>query len=92
MVATEHENGVAVVTIDNPPVNALGAGVPEGIDQAIKAAESDRTVNAIVLIGAGGTFVAGADIKQLEDLAWGKVRVRRTYMSYFWKSKTAQSP
>ena len=71
MIVTEHEDGVAVVTIDNPPVNALGPGVPEGIDEALQAAESNHMVRAIVLIGAGGTFVAGADIKQLEELAWG---------------------
>ena len=72
MVVTENEDGVAVVKINNPPVNALGAGVPEGIKAAITGAESDKAVRAIVLMGAGTTFVAGADIKQLEDLAWGK--------------------
>ena len=72
MVLTEIENGVAVVTIDNPPVNALGSGVPEGVEEAIEAAEADGSVRAIVIVGAGTTFVAGADIKQLEDLAWGR--------------------
>jgi len=72
LVLTEIENGVAVVTIDNPPVNALGSGVPEGIEEAIEAAEADGSVRAIVIVGAGTTFVAGADIKQLEDLAWGR--------------------
>ena len=71
MITTEYEDGVAVVTIDNPPVNALGAGVPEGIEQAITSAQSNHSVRAIVVIGAGPTFVAGADIKQLEQLAWG---------------------
>ncbi|HMK22934.1 MAG TPA: enoyl-CoA hydratase-related protein, partial [Terriglobales bacterium] len=72
MVVTELEHGVAVVKIDNPPVNALGSGVPEGIEEAIRAAEADGAVQAIVIMGAGTTFVAGADIKQLEDLAWGR--------------------
>jgi len=65
-------DGVAVITIDNPPVNALGAGVPEGIAAAIDRAEQDRPVSSIVLNGAGRTFVAGADIKQLEDQAHGR--------------------
>ena len=72
MVHTEREDGVAVVTIDNPPVNALGSAVPEHLEEAIHAAEADAAVRAIVIMGAGTTFVAGADIKQLEDLAWGR--------------------
>jgi 3-hydroxyacyl-CoA dehydrogenase len=72
VVVTENEDGVAIVKIDNPPVNSLGSGVPEGIEEAIRAAEADADVRAIVVMGAGRTFVAGADIKQLEDLAWGR--------------------
>ena len=53
---------VAVLTIDNPPVNALGDGVWEAIDAAVARAGSDPGVDAIVLKGAGRTFVAGADI------------------------------
>jgi len=61
-----------VITIDNPPVNALGTGVPEGISAALDRAEQEPSVSAIVIIGAGRTFVAGADIKQLEDQAHGR--------------------
>jgi 3-hydroxyacyl-CoA dehydrogenase len=53
---------VAVLTIDNPPVNALGADVWEAIDQGVARANADAAVDAIVLIGAGSTFIAGADI------------------------------
>jgi len=72
MVRVSKTGGVAVVTIDNPPVNALSPGVPEGISAAIDAAEHDPAVAAIVVIGAGRTFVAGADIKQLEEHAHGR--------------------
>ena len=61
-----------MITIDNPPVNALGTGVPEGISAALDRAEQEPSVSAIVIIGAGRTFVAGADIKQLEDQAHGR--------------------
>ena len=61
---------VAVVQIDNPPVNALSHGVPEGLVAAIDDAERNPAVRAIVIIGAGRTFVAGADIKDLEAAAW----------------------
>src|SRR5580704_5518485 len=53
---------VAVLTIDNPPVNALGQGVWEAIEEAVARAAGDAGADAIVLIGAGQTFVAGADI------------------------------
>jgi 3-hydroxyacyl-CoA dehydrogenase len=53
---------VAVLTIDNPPVNALGQGVWEAVDEAVARAGTDPAADAIVLIGAGPTFVAGADI------------------------------
>src|SRR5215831_4790913 len=72
LVKLNAHDGVAVITIDNPPVNALGAGVPEGIAAAIRRTSQDPSVSAIVMIGAGRTFVAGADIKQLEEQAHGR--------------------
>src|SRR3984893_3823484 len=53
---------VAVLAIDNPPVNALGQGVWQAIEEAVARAAGDAGADAIVLIGAGQTFVAGADI------------------------------
>jgi 3-hydroxyacyl-CoA dehydrogenase len=72
LVRSSITNGVAIVTIDNPPVNALSPGVPEGIAAAIQKAGQDPSVSAIVIIGAGRTFIAGADIKQLEEHAHGR--------------------
>src|SRR6185436_18811669 len=72
MVRVSITSGVAVITIDNPPVNALSPGVPEGIAAAIDKVERDASVAAVVIIGAGRTFIAGADIKQLEDHAHGR--------------------
>jgi 3-hydroxyacyl-CoA dehydrogenase len=63
LVHYEVRDGVAVLTIDNPPVNAMGPGVLEGIEEQVARANNDPGVNAIVLIGAGSTFIAGADIK-----------------------------
>jgi enoyl-CoA hydratase len=59
---------VAVVTIDNPPVNALGPGVLRGVEEAVTRGLGDPAVDAVVLIGAGQTFVAGADIKQFRTI------------------------
>ncbi|MBZ5633391.1 MAG: enoyl-CoA hydratase/isomerase family protein [Acidobacteriia bacterium] len=68
-VTLSSRDGVAVITIDNPPVNALSPGVPEGILTALETAERDPSVRCIVLIGGGRTFIAGADIKELEAAA-----------------------
>jgi len=66
---------IAVLTIDNPPVNALSAGVPEGIVAAVRKAEAIRRFARSVLIGAGKTFIAGADIKEFGKTT-GKPRCR----------------
>ena len=61
-------DGVAVITIDNPPVNALSPAVWEGLDRLVARAVSDPAAAAIVVIGAGATFIAGADIKVFDTL------------------------
>jgi 3-hydroxyacyl-CoA dehydrogenase len=66
-------DGVAVITIDNPPVNAIGPGMPEAIASAVDAASRDAAVSAVVIAAAGRTFTAGADIKTLEEAAWGNL-------------------
>src|SRR2546427_7125024 len=68
LVRYEITDGVAVVTIENPPVNALSPAVWEGIDKAVARAVADPAAEAIVLIGAGTTFIAGADIKVFDTL------------------------
>ena len=62
MIRYEIADGIAVITIDNPPVNALGSGVLEDIGAAVSRGIDDPSVRALVLIGAGETFVAGVDI------------------------------
>jgi len=63
LVRYEVKDRVAVITIDNPPVNALSPAVWTGIDEAVARANADPAADAIVIIGAGTTFIAGADIK-----------------------------
>ncbi len=55
---------VAVLTINSPPVNALSAVVRDGLKRGVEAANADANSKAIVLICAGRTFIAGADISE----------------------------
>ena len=64
MVDLTIDNGIAVLTIDNPPVNALSQGVRHGIKEGIEQCLSDDAVEAVVLVCAGRTFIAGADITE----------------------------
>ncbi len=63
-VSFQRHGEVLVVTIDNPPVNALGVDVRRGLVAAIDAAEADAGVAAVLLTGAGRNFIAGADIRE----------------------------
>ena len=74
LVQLTKDNGIAVITINNPPVNALSPGVPEGISEALDQIAQDDSVKAVVLIGGGRTFVAGADIKEFGKMTSGKPR------------------
>lgn len=58
------EGGIALVRIDNPPVNAASHAVRQGLVDAITQADSDSDVAATLIYGAGRTFVAGADIRE----------------------------
>ena len=68
LVRYEIKDEIAVVTVDNPPVNALSPGVPEGIEAGVVRAAADPAVKGVVLIGAGTTFIAGADIRYFETI------------------------
>ncbi len=65
LVRFSKKGAIGVITVDNPPVNALSPGVPEGILAGLEKGNADPEVKAMVLIGAGRGFIAGADIKHL---------------------------
>jgi 3-hydroxyacyl-CoA dehydrogenase len=72
-VTTFCQDGVAIVGIENPPVNALAAGLAEAVAAAVEEAAEAEPVKAIVVVCAGKTFVAGADIKELGEIAAGRM-------------------
>ena len=65
LVTFERRGAIGVITVDNPPVNALSPGVPEGLVDCVTQGNADPRVKAMVLRGAGRSFIAGADIKFL---------------------------
>ena len=69
-VSIETKGNIAVLTIDNPPVNALGANVRQGLIDALDQLKSSQEIGAVVLTGSGRFFSAGADIRE-----FGKPRV-----------------
>jgi len=64
IVSTSKNAGVASISVDNPPVNALGSAVRDGLGHALADAADDATVGAIVIACRGRTFFAGADITE----------------------------
>ena len=63
LVRFEKDGEIGIITVDNPPVNALSPGVPQGIVDGLDKGNADPSVKAMVLIGAGRSFIAGADIR-----------------------------
>ena len=63
-ITTTRHGDILIVTSNNPPVNALGHAVREGLVRAIEEADADDAVKAVVIIGQGQTFFAGADISE----------------------------
>ena len=64
VTVTAREGAIAVVTIANPPVNAISSAVRRGLKEAVEAADADDGVKAILIVGEGANFVAGADIRE----------------------------
>ncbi len=69
LVKLTFDDEIAIITVDNPPVNALSPGVPEGIKSALEEIANNNEIKGAILIGSGTTFIAGADIRE-----FGKIR------------------
>lgn len=67
------EEGIAVVTIDRPPVNALSREVMAELDATLQAVKTDAAVKVVIITGGGSfAFVAGADVKEIAALSSAK--------------------
>jgi 3-hydroxyacyl-CoA dehydrogenase len=72
LVTLTRDGEIGIITVNNPPVNALSPGVPEGIGAAIEQVKSDDSIKGAVMIGAGQTFIAGADIREFGKITSGE--------------------
>jgi hypothetical protein len=63
-VTVAHDDGIAIITLDNPPVNAMSLHLRQPFLAALEAARDDDAVEGIVIACAGRTFVSGADISE----------------------------
>ena len=63
-ITLRRDDGIAIITVDNPPVNALSQAVRQGLTEAIATIAADNSIRGVILICAGKTFVAGADIRE----------------------------
>jgi len=72
LVSLVNHEGVGVITIDNPPVNALSSAVMSALESSLRAGETHPSIHALVLIGGGRTFIAGADINEFVDVLAGR--------------------
>ena len=63
-VSYERKENIGIITVDNPPVNALSQAVRAGLSDCLKEALNDSSAEAIIVTGGGRTFMAGADISE----------------------------
>jgi 3-hydroxyacyl-CoA dehydrogenase len=80
-VTLTRDGELAVITINNPPVNALSPGIPEAIGECIRAVAADGALRGAILVGGGRTFVAGADIREFEKITSGEVPLREGWLN-----------
>lgn len=85
-VSLRVRENVAVLTIDNPPVNGIGNTVRAGLFSGINAAIKDSEVDAIVITGAGRMFCGGADIRQFNTAASSERPLSRDIQSLIEES------
>jgi len=92
LIQLTKDSDIAIITINNPPVNAISPGVPEGISEAIDQISGDASVSAAVVIGGGRTFIAGADIKEFTKMTSGKAKTGPGLLPLLLKIENCSKP
>ena len=84
--------GIAVITINNPPVNAFSPDMIDSLSRAIQQFQEDANSKAALIIGAGSTFIAGADIKQFVRITSGEVPYDKTLTLLLARIEESRKP
>jgi 3-hydroxyacyl-CoA dehydrogenase len=92
LVTWAKDGDLAVITVNNPPVNALSPGVPEGIGAAVAAIQTDDEIKGAILIGSGATFIAGADIKEFGKITSGQRREGINFLELLLEIEDSPKP
>jgi 3-hydroxyacyl-CoA dehydrogenase len=92
LVIVEREGDVGIVSLNSPPVNALGRELTESLNRAFAVLLDDAAVHAIVLVGHGKMFCGGANIKEFVDLLPGQLHASHRLNPLFNKIEEAAKP
>jgi 3-hydroxyacyl-CoA dehydrogenase len=92
LVSLSRDGEIGVITVNNPPVNALSPGVPEGIAAAIEKVTNDDAIKGAVLIGSGQTFIAGADIREFGKITSGQRKEGINFLNLLLAIEDCQKP
>src|SRR6202795_4436289 len=92
LIQLTKDGDIAIITINNPPVNAISHGVPEGISEAIDQINQDGSVIAAVVVGGGRTFIAGADIKEFTKMTSAKGKTGPGLLPLLLKIENCSKP
>jgi 3-hydroxyacyl-CoA dehydrogenase len=92
LVSLTRDGEIGVITVNNPPVNALSPGVPEGIAAAVEQIKNNDSIKGGVLIGAGRTFIAGADIKEFGKITSGQRKRDLNFLELIKAIEDCQKP
>lgn len=92
LVTLTKDGEIGIITVNNPPVNALSPGVPEGISEAIDEVAKDDTLRGAILIGSGQTFIAGADIKEFGKITSGQRKEGIDFLGLLLKIEDCPKP
>lgn len=91
-VRVDLNDGVAVLGMDNPPVNQMSSDFLEELREAITQAQQDETVRVIILTGSGRNFVAGADVTQLLQVSDRDDFLAKLMWVHEWFNAMEQGP
>ncbi len=92
LVSLTKDGDLGIITVNNPPVNALSPGVPEGIGEALAEIIKDDSIKAGILIGGGRTFIAGADIKEFGKVTSGQKKEGVTFLDLLFDIESSPKP